>query len=161
MIALFIRQMTRLISEPIVTISDSVETFSQGDQEINLPDSLYRREDEIGILSWGLKMMSRRITEYIEAVQTNNIALNKEIDKRQGVQSQLEMILELLSGTDEGIFILNNEFFCIYNNAAFSRIIGIPEEAIPTLNLSENNILINAPLVDSLQMNPIWSGEIE
>lgn len=106
-------------------------------------------------------MMSRRITEYIEAVQTNNIALNKEIDKRQGVQSQLEMILELLSGTDEGIFILNNEFFCIYNNAAFSRIIGIPEEAIPTLNLSENNILINAPLVDSLQMNPIWSGEIE
>lgn len=106
-------------------------------------------------------MMSRRITEYIEAVQTNNIALNKEIDKRQGVQSQLEMILELLSGTDEGIFILNNEFFCIYNNAAFSRIIGIPEETIPTLNLSENNILINAPLVDSLQMNPIWSGEIE
>lgn len=161
LIALFIRQMTRLISEPIVTISDSVETFSQGDQEINLPDSLYRREDEIGILSRGLKMMSRRITEYIEAVQTNNIALNKEIDKRQGVQSQLEMILELLSGTDEGIFILNNEFFCIYNNAAFSRIIGIPEETIPTLNLSENNILINAPLVDSLQMNPIWSGEIE
>ncbi|AWW27308.1 MULTISPECIES: hypothetical protein [unclassified Acetobacterium] len=51
LIALFIRQMTRLISEPIVTISDSVETFSQGDQEINLPDSLYRREDEIGILS--------------------------------------------------------------------------------------------------------------
>lgn len=161
LIALFIKRMTRLISEPIVTISASVESFSREDQEINLPDDLYNREDEIGILSRGLKMMSHRITQYIEEVQTNNEALNEEIDKRRVVQSQLEMILELLSGTDEGIFILNDDFFCIYHNAAFSRIIGIPEAEIPTLNLSENNILIDQPLIDSLQMNPVWSGEIE
>lgn len=66
MIALFIKRMTRLISEPIVTISDAVETFSQGDQEINLPDTLYSRADELGILSRGLKMMSHRIIHYIE-----------------------------------------------------------------------------------------------
>ncbi len=161
LIALFIKRMTRLISEPIVTISDAVETFSQGDQEINLPESLYEREDELGILSRGLKMMSHRITHYIEEVQTNNEALNQEINKRKAVQSQLEMILELLSGTDEGIFILNDGFFCIYQNAAFSRIIGIPETDISTVNLSENNILINQPLIDSLEMNPVWSGEIE
>lgn len=161
MIALFIKRMTRLISEPIVAISDAVETFSQGDQAINLPDDLYCREDEIGILSRGLKMMSHRITQYIEEVQTNNEALNEEIDKRQVVQAQLEMILELLSGTDEGIFILNDGFFCIYHNVAFSRIIGISEAEIPTLNLSDHNILIDQPLVDSLQMDPVWSGEIE
>ncbi|WP_303871502.1 EAL domain-containing protein [Acetobacterium wieringae] len=161
MIALFIRRMTRLISEPIITISDAVKTFSQGDQEINLPSTLYDREDELGILSRGLKMMSHRIIQYIEEIQTNNQALNQEIDKRQAVQSQLEMILELLSGTDEGIFILNETFFCIYQNTAFSRIIGIPEAEIPMLNLSENNILINQPLIDSLEMNPVWSGEIE
>ncbi|URN84474.1 EAL domain-containing protein [Acetobacterium wieringae] len=161
MIALFIRRMTRLISEPIITISGAVETFSQGDQEINLPSTLYDREDELGILSRGLKMMSHRIIQYIEEVQTNNQALNQEIDKRQAVQSQLEMILELLSGTDEGIFILNAEFFCIYQNTAFSRMIGIPETEIPALNLSEKGILINQPLIDSLEMNPVWSGEIE
>ena len=161
MIALFIKRMTRLISEPIVTISDAVETFSQGDQEINLPDALYSRADELGILSRGLKMMSHRIIHYIEEVQTNNEALNQEIDKRQVVQAQLEMILELLSGTDEGIFILNDGFFCIYQNGAFSRIIGIPETEIPVLNLAEKGILINQPLIDSLEMNPIWSGEIE
>ena len=161
LITLFIRQMTRLISEPIVTISNSVETFSQGDQKINLPDTLYRRDDEIGILSRGLQMMSHRITQYIAEVQTNNQALNEEIDKRQGVQSQLELILELLSGTDEGIFILNNSFFCIYHNAAFSRIIGFPETEITTINLLEKNILIDQPLLDSLEMNPVWSGEIE
>jgi len=161
LIALFIKRMTRLISEPIVTISDSIETFSRGDQEINLPDAFYHREDEIGILSRGLHQMSHRITHYIEEVQINNEILNKEIDKRQVVQSQLEMILELLSGTDEGIFILNDAFFCIYHNAAFSRIIGIPEAEIPALDLSQNSILINQPLVDSLQMNPVWTGEIE
>ena len=29
------------------------------------------------------------------------------------------------------------------------------------LNLAEKGILINQPLIDSLEMNPIWSGEIE
>lgn len=161
LIVFFIKRMTGLISDPIVTISAAVETFSRGDQEINLPEALYSREDELGILSKGLHLMSHRITHYIEEVQINNEVLNKEIEKRRGIQSRLELILELLSGSDEGIFILDDEFFCIYHNAAFSRMIGIPEAEIPSLNLSQNNILLNQPIVDSLQMNPVWSGEIE
>lgn len=161
LVVFFTKRMTSLISDPIVTISEAVETFSRGDQEINLPDNLYSREDEIGILSKGLHQMSHRITHYIEEVQINNETLNKEIDKRRVVQSQLELILELLSGTDEGIFILNNEFYCIYNNAAFAKIIGFEESDIRSVNLMERNVLINQTLIDSLDGDAVWFGELE
>ena len=161
LIVFFIKRMTSLISEPIVIISDSIESFSRGDQEINLPESLYSREDEIGILSKGLHQMSHRITHYIEEVQINNETLNKEIEKRRVVQSQLELILELLSGTDEGIFILNNKFYCIYNNAAFAKIIGFEESDIRSINLMERNVLINQTLIDSLNGDAVWFGELD
>ena len=105
--------------------------------------------------------MSHRITHYIEEVQINNQTLNKEIDKRRLVQSKLELILELLSGTDEGIFILNNKFFCIYNNAAFAKIVGFDESDLRSVNLMEHGILINQPLIDSLAEDAVWFGEIE
>ncbi len=161
LISLFIKNMTNLISAPIITISKAVETFSNGDQEINLPETLRSREDEIGILSNGLHQMSQRISDYIEKIKINNATLNQEVEKRKGIQSRLELILELLSGTDEGIFILNDEFFCIYHNTAFSGIIGLPDADLNSLDLLENEILINDKLLKSLQSTPVWSGEIE
>ncbi|MBU4440603.1 MAG: EAL domain-containing protein [Acetobacterium sp.] len=161
LVVFFIKRMTSMISEPIVTVSEAIETFSRGNQEINLPESLYSREDEIGILSKGLHQMSHRITHYIEEVQINNETLNKEIEKRRVVQSRLELILELLSGTNEGIFILNSEFFCIYNNAAFAKIIGFDQFDIHSVNLMDSNILINQTLIDNLDEDAVWFGEIE
>nr|WP_320024057.1 EAL domain-containing protein [uncultured Acetobacterium sp.] len=161
LVVFFIKRMTSMISEPIVTVSEAIETFSRGNQEINLPESLYSREDEIGILSKGLHQMSHRITHYIEEVQINNETLNKEIEKRRVVQSRLELILELLSGTDESIFILNSEFFCIYNNAAFAKIIGFDQFDIHSVNLMDSNILINQTLIDNLDEDAVWFGEIE
>lgn len=161
LISLFIKNMTNLISAPIITISQSIETFSNGDQEINLPETLRSREDEIGILSNGLHQMSQRISDYIEKIKINNTTLNQEVEKRKGIQSRLELILELLSGTDEGIFILNDEFFCIYHNTAFSGITGLPDSKLNSLNLLEDEILINDKLLKSLQSNSVWSGEIE
>lgn len=160
-IVFFIRSLTNLISKPIVSICDEIESFSKDDQAMNLPESFYFREDEIGILAKGLHSMSRRITHYIEEVEINNTNLNTEIENRKNIQSRLELILELLSGTDESIFILDHKFHSIYNNSAFSDTIGVPESEIQELNLLENNVLIDETLIEKLNRERVWTGEIE
>lgn len=160
-IVFLIRNLTNLISKPIVTICNEIESFSKDDQEMDIPESFYFREDEIGVLAKGLHAMSHRITHYIEEVEINNTTLNLEIENRKHIQARLELILELLAGTDEGIFILDHKFNCIYNNSAFSEIIGFPESKIQELNLLENNVLIDASLVEKLNREMVWTGEIE
>ena len=129
---------------------------SEDNSEINLPDAYYSREDEIGILSQGLHQMSYRIQSYFREIKENNAILSQEIAKRKEIQSQHEMILNLLSRTDEGIFILDQAFNCIYRNAAFLRLIDVAENA----NFLAEDILINQDIIDSLMMNPFWTGEI-
>jgi diguanylate cyclase (GGDEF)-like protein len=156
-LVVFIRRMTKQISEPIVEIAQSVSRFSEDNSQINLPDHYYIREDEIGILSHGLHQMSYRLQAYFAEIKESNENLNQEIEKRKAIQSRHEMILNLLSRTNEGIFILDQHFNCIYQNAAFTQLIETHEN----VNFLANNILINQEIADSLAFNPIWTGELK
>lgn len=160
-IVIFIKNLTNLISKPLVIISESIDSFSRQDEEINLPKEYYSREDEIGVLSSCLHLTSQRITRYIDEMEHHNNTLNLEIDNRKQIQSQLELILELLAGTEEGIFILDHKFHCLYNNSAFSIMIGFSESTIQELDLLESNILINQEIIEKLNNDTVFSGEIE
>ena len=61
-------------------------------------------------------------------------SLSVEMDDRKRIQKQLEMILSLLSDTEEGIFILDENFNSMYVNQTFIRIINVSEKDVKNKN---------------------------
>lgn len=159
-IGLFIRSLTSLISKPLVTIAAAIESFSRDDTPINLPAGFYARDDEIGVLANCLHQTSRRILDNIAAIEHHNTTLNQEIKNRKAIQSQLEKSLALLAGTEEGVFILDQNFSCIYHNAACPQIVGLSDAALVNINLRESHLLVDENVIAQLASHERFSGEV-
>lgn len=155
-----INGLTNSISKPIMKISHEIEVFSNDDREMNFPDEFFERHDEIGILANGLRFMGKRLDYYIKEIESTNKELFNEIESRKDIQLRLEMILKLLSETEEGIFILKEDFCCMYNNNAFEKITDYPERKLKNLNLLEKKLLINEDIIETVKRGTEWSGEI-
>lgn len=159
-LAVIIKRATYLINRPLITIAENVKVFKEDDLKIDLPSDYFEREDEIGILSRGLRDTSEQIDMYIKSISSKNKALENEINNRRRVQTKLEMILKLLSNTKEASFILNANFICIYHNKALSDILGGESINLNELNFYENNIIINNNILKNLNKQDNWNGEI-
>lgn len=161
LVAIFIRFMTNLISEPIVNIANEIELFGQGDHSIRFSENYYEREDEIGILANGLDTMARSIENYISEINEKNKILLEEIENRKTFQEKLELMLRLLSSTEEGIFIINENLQCIYSNTAFEKLTGYNELALKNINLIKTGIILSENIIDIADATGNSNGEIE
>lgn len=161
LVALFIKFMTNLISKPIVDISKEIVTFGEGNHNIRFPENYYDRDDEIGILANGLDTMAQSIEQYITEIEQKNEDLSKEISQRKAFQEKLEMMLTLLSSTDEGIFIMNSFTQCIYSNSAFEKMTGYNELTLKNLNMLKSNVPINEDMLNVIKTVGHWNGDVE
>lgn len=160
-IALFISFMINLISNPIIDIAKQMRSFRDDSNKISFPEKYYDREDEIGILVNGLDLMARSIEEYIEEIKQKNNKLLEEIKSRTAFQDKLEMMLELLSSTEEGIFIMNDLSQCIYSNFAFEKMTGYNELTLKNMSLLKSNVLITEDMVNLIRTSGKWDGEMD
>lgn len=122
LIATLLTYLENIITKPLVKICFELETFNKNNLVLDLPDKLLTRQDEIGTLARSLRFMSEKISNHVLEIDERNLALSEEITIRSMMQVRLEMILKLLSGTREGIFILDENYVCLYKNNAFEEL---------------------------------------
>lgn len=157
-IIFILKRITYFITSPIVKISNEIKAFGNEETNIDLPSEFYNRKDEIGFLSNGLKHTIDRLNEYLYEIRNTNKSLSKEIENRKSIQLKLEMILKLLSKTNEGIFILDSNYNCIYNNNALEEMLKYNN--LEYINFKEENILINDDILEQIHLNKHWNDEI-
>ncbi|SFH84098.1 diguanylate cyclase (GGDEF) domain-containing protein [Tindallia magadiensis] len=107
------------LSKPIASITEQINQYEHEKQMMIFPAVYYQREDELGHLVRGLHEMSHTISQYTEELQAQNEELIDETNQRREIQDRLELILTLLSGTQEATFILTEEGKLLYGNKAF------------------------------------------
>lgn len=149
------------ISKPIVVISREIEGYSNNNRTICLPQNYFKREDEIGILTKGLSFMTKKMAQYMIEIEHKNIKLSEEINKKIKIQTRLEMILKLLSKTDEGIFIVDQNYVCLYCNSAFEKISGYSQDDLRNHQIIDDMIHLHKELLNNIYKNKQVKEEIE
>lgn len=142
--------MEKTIAKPIVSISNTLENFTQNNLSITLPNELLLRQDEIGNLTRSLNFMSQKISNHVLEIDERNLALSEEISIRTMIQIRLEMILKLLSGTREAIFILDESYTCLYKNNAFEELNITPKDDFDKVNIIDKILSSKAHLLQEL-----------
>lgn len=160
-ISLFLYYFSSRISRPMIRISNEVEAMGENNWKLNFPEAYFKREDEIGILVRGLRLMNVNVNQFLDEIEMQNRQLNDEIKSRKDVQHHLELILELISFSTEGIFIIDQQFLCIFANQSFNKLAAFSENELEGLNLLERKLFINDQIVEELKENKLWVGEIK
>lgn len=105
--------------------------------------------------------ISKPILKISREIEEKNQLLSEEIRNRIQIQTRLEMILQLLSKTDEGIFIVDEKDFCVYCNYALEKIIGYKQEELKNIGLIKNIISFEKNILEEITQNRQASGEIQ
>lgn len=88
-------------------------------------------------------------------------SLSLEVEEKKASQKQLEMIISLMSGSEEGIFILDDRYKCIFHNNSFARIIGTTKEEVELIDFLQEELIINGEIIAEVQKAGQWSREFE
>lgn len=150
LISILLYYLEKTIAKPIVSISNTLENFTQNNLSITLPNELLLRQDEIGNLTRSLNFMSQKISNHVLEIDERNLALSEEISIRTMIQIRLEMILKLLSGTREAIFILDESYTCLYKNNAFEELNITPKDDFDKVNIIDKILSSKAHLLQEL-----------
>ena len=94
--------------------------------------------------------MSQKISNHVLEIDERNLALSEEISIRTMIQIRLEMILKLLSGTREAIFILDESYTCLYKNNAFEELNITPKDDFDKVNIIDKILSSKAHLLQEL-----------
>lgn len=152
-------RLAKLISNPIEDISNILKEIDYSNFSIKIPENYILRQDEIGILSKTIDTMSKKIEENFNEINKQNIVLKNEINQRQEIESTLQLTFKILSNTEDGIFICDENFKIKYLNKSFTKITGHTEFDVRTNGLS-SVINLSDSILNDLKKNKKWSGEI-
>lgn len=159
MVLIFSIRLGKFISNPIENISNILKEIDYSNFSIKIPESYILRQDEIGILSKAINNMSEKIQENFSEINKQNITLKNEVNQRQEIESKLLLTFKILSNTEDGIFICNENLKIKYLNKSFTKITGYTELDVRTNGLS-SIIKLSDSTWKEIKKNKTWSGEI-
>ncbi|MGD9174460.1 MAG: PAS domain S-box protein [Desulfobacterales bacterium] len=136
----------RFLSRPLLSLTQTVESFDLNKPEAPPEALLIKGDDELAILSRAFAAMQKRLVETIRSLNQNQLELRHlnenleaKVDERtvelQEKQEQLEAAVErsrlLLDSAGEGIFGVDPEGKVVFINPAANRMLGYgPDELI-------------------------------
>lgn len=109
------------ISKPIRELVEAIDNVEEEQLKIIVPDTCLCRNDDIGVLSRVLLNMSNRLDETFIKLNLQNKELMAEIDQRVRIQTELDLMSEVISNTTDAMFIADQHFNLIYTNHSFSQ----------------------------------------
>jgi diguanylate cyclase (GGDEF)-like protein/PAS domain S-box-containing protein len=80
-ITAFLFYLKKLVSNPVIAISQEIDEYSNHNKNISLPQKYLYREDEIGILSRGFTYMVEEISNHILQIEEKNEELSRAKEK--------------------------------------------------------------------------------
>ena len=169
---------TRLVTTPLKIVTNHAEQLSLGIFDYKLPDNLFKRSDEIGLLGKAFDSMSDSFKRVIEDIETvTSIAASGKLDQRMnvsllegnflkiatGVNNSLDLICAYLDAIPEAIALLNGEKKMLFHNLAMEEFLIVHDlEAWDTQLLMQ---ISGGGVVSGNELDPgaeaIFSPDIE
>lgn len=156
LILLISRQMTR----PLSIITHEIRTYEHEKIMMAFPTPFFERTDEIGSLVHSLYEMSHTISQYTEELQAQNEELIEESQQRKATQDRLELILELLSGSQEATFITTRQDTYLYANDPLLTLINKTPESLASHALLQDTFQLDVKNLPKLVKGNTFHKEI-
>lgn len=154
-IAIFIFVLGQGISKQLQIICHQLSVYATGDFSQTLQDQLYKREDELGIMSRAIRELVSSVQVLLGSVKENIVILNNEA-------TQLEQVSDQMMEGSTSIATTMQEVASSNTNQSME--IGKVSEEMDQLNatIEEMNESIQAVVMDTLNMeNQLKDGKVE
>lgn len=148
------------LSKPITTITEQINQYEHEKHMMSFPSTYYQRKDELGHLVRGLHDMSHTISQYTEELQAQNEELIDETEHRKTIQQRLELILQLLAGTQESTFILTQEGTLLYGNDAFFKTLQQSPDTLESQEILQTFFNIDAKKLPSKTSHGLYQAQV-
>ncbi|MDF1618692.1 bifunctional diguanylate cyclase/phosphodiesterase [Petrocella sp. FN5] len=151
---------SKSVTAPLKLMEDVLHAAQGNLYDINLPESLRERKDEIGALARALTQMNQQLQTDLMTIEFKNLALNNEQSKRKNIETRLQLITKTLEHSDNGIFITDENYRILYTNKTFHSITGYQDQNLDS-DLLTAGIFLTDKQKHILSSKGLLQGEFE
>lgn len=148
------------ISKPIRELVKAIDNVEGEQPKLIVPEMCLLRNDDIGVLSKVLLDMNNRLDENFERLNLKNKELMAEIDERIRIQTELDLMSEVISNTTDAMFIADQHFNLIYTNHSFKHSTRLTQDDLAgSVNLGQV-LNLDSEWIESISANGFF-GEFQ